>query len=360
IQLLENDLVPSMNQWKQQGVDGQNKRSNTTKYLSIVIAFVQAIGISFGLYQLYGMNLVVGNNSGIIGYVVVALIMTAGTAILMWIADRITEKGIGNGMSVLIMAGILSQMPSQMNSIYALFIDKVGKDLAMLTLTWSLIAIITLMVIIMVIYYNLAYTKIPINYVRSGKGTVRKNSYLPIKLNPAGVIPVIFAQPFVIVIALGVNWICDNLEFFTRNGIGTLEKIFRSLFDAQGEYWVLYVLVYGTLIVAFSVFYSYVQMNPENMTENLEKQSAYIIGVRPGEDTLDYFSKIIVRTTLWGGFILALLAVMPTLIQHFGNITVQLQLMGTGLIIVVSVLVQTYQSLKNKVESKKYRRLIGE
>ena len=361
IQLLENDLIPSMNQWKHQGVDGQNKRSNTTKYLSIVIAFLQAIGISFGLYQLYGMNLVVGNNySGVVGYVVVALIMTAGTAILMWIGDRITEKGIGNGMSVLIMAGILSQMPAQMNSIYNLFVDKVGQDLVMLTLTWSLIAIITLMVIIMVIYYNLAYTKIPINYVRSGKGTVRKNSYLPIKLNPAGVIPVIFAQPFVIVIALGINWICDNLEFFTKNGVGTLEKIFRSLFDAQGEYWVLYVLVYGTLIVAFSVFYSYVQMNPENMTENLEKQSAYIIGVRPGEDTLDYFSKVIIRTTLWGGFILALLAVMPTLIQHLGNITVQLQLMGTGLIIVVSVLVQTYQSLKNKVESKKYRRLIGE
>ena len=101
-------------------------------------------------------------------------------------------------------------------------------------------------------------------------------------------------------------------------------------------------------------------MNPENMSENLEKQSAYIIGVRPGEETLEYLSNVILRTALWGGIVLALLAVLPTIIQKVGNVSVNLTLMGTGLIIVVSVLVQTFQSLLNKVESKKYRRLIGE
>ena len=361
IQLLESDLIPSMNQWKYQGVDGQNKRSNYTKYLSIIIAFLQAIGISFGLSTATGVNFVGSNNyNEVLSYIVVALIMTAGTAILMWIGDRITEKGIGNGMSVLIMAGILAQMPTQMNAIYQVFVGKVGKELALLSLSWTLIAIITLIVIIMVIYYNLAYVKIPINYVRSGKSVMRKNSYLPIKLNPAGVIPVIFAQPLMIVMAFCVNWVFNNVTYFSSNGIGTLENIARSIFDANGQYWFIYVIVYASIIISFSIFYSYVQMNPENMTENLERQGAYIIGVRPGEETLDYFSKVILRTTLWGGLILALLAVLPTIIQQVGNITVQLQLMGTGLIIVVSVLVQTYQSLKNKVESKKYRRLIGE
>jgi len=361
IQLLESDLIPSMNQWKYQGVDGQNKRSNYTKYLAIIVAFLQAIGISFGISISSGVSLVTSNNYGeVLGYIVVALIMTAGTAILMWIGDRITENGIGNGMSVLIMAGILSQMPIQLNSIYQAFVGKAGKELALLSLSWTLIAIITLIVIIMVIYYNLAYVKIPINYVRSGKSVMRKNSYLPIKLNPAGVIPVIFAQPLMIVLAFCVNWVFNNVTYFSSNGIGTLENIARSFFDATAQYWFIYVLVYGTIIVAFSVFYSYVQMNPENMTENLERQGAYIIGVRPGEETLEYFSKVILRTTLWGGLILALLAVLPTIIQEVGRTSVQLQLMGTGLIIVVSVLVQTYQSLKNKVESKKYRRLIGE
>ncbi len=353
IQLLESELVPSMKEWKHQGVDGQNKRSTYTKYLAIIVAFIQALAISFGIYASYGTSFVTNNN-----FIMIALIMTAGTAIMMWLGDRITEKGIGNGMSVLIMAGILAQMPTQMNSIYSSFDAMEKAEVYQNALVWFLIGIITLIVIIMVIYYNLAYRRVPINYVRSGKGTVRKNSYLPIKLNPAGVIPVIFAGPLVTVLNLGVTWICDNLEFFTKNGIGVYEDIFRSLFF-PGEYWIIYVIVFSSIILAFSIFYSYIQMNPENMAESLEKQSAYIIGVRPGEDTLNYFAEVILRTTLWGGLILALLAVLPTILQKVAGIQHNMALMGTGLIIVVSVLVQTFQALSNKVESKKYRRLIG-
>jgi len=354
IQLLESELIPSMKEWKHQGVDGQNKRSNYTKYLALIIAFIQALAISFGMYATFGTSFVKDNN-----FLLIALIMTAGTGIMMWIGDRITEKGIGNGMSVLIMAGILAQMPTQINSIYLSFVGKVDAAALQNALVWGIISIITLIVIIMVIYYNLAYRKVPINYVRSGKGTVRKNSYLPIKLNPAGVIPVIFAGPLMLILNLITVGILDNVEAFKANGIGVYEKIARSLF-APGEYWLIYVVVFTTLIIGFSVFYSYIQMNPENMSENLEKQSAYIIGVRPGEETLEYLSNVILRTALWGGIVLALLAVLPTIIQKVGNVSVNLTLMGTGLIIVVSVLVQTFQSLLNKVESKKYRRLIGE
>jgi preprotein translocase subunit SecY len=205
----------------------------------------------------------------------------------------------------------------------------------------------------MVIYYSLAYRRIPINYVRSGNGTIRKNSYLPIKLNPAGVIPVIFAAPIILILGLGVEWIFTNVEFFYSNGVGNFETIIRSMFTFRQDYWYVYSLTYGSIILFFSVFYSYIQMNPQNMSENLQKQAAYIIGVRPGADTEEYLGKVILRVSLLGGLILTIIAILPIILSSGGV------LLGTSIIIVVSVIIQIYQGLKSKVESKKYRRLLG-
>lgn len=376
IQILENELVPSMNQWKHQGVEGQNKRSNYTKYLAILLAFVQALGITFGLALTISDITLIDDNQHVLhgilkvlnyiplNYFLVALIMTAGTAILMWLADRITEKGVGNGMSVMIMAGILSRMPTEMNTAYASVKEASGREAYIELILWIIVGIITLMVIIMVIYYNLAYRKISINYVRSGNKEARKNSYLPLKLNPAGVIPVIFAAPFLLILNLILTWVYGNVSIFTNDGtVGMIESILRSFTSSTGSYagtyyWGIYIIVYASLIILFSVFYSYIQMNPENMTENLEKQSAYVIGVRPGEDTLDYFTKTIIYTSMWGGSILAFIAILPIIISNVTDIS-SLQLLGTGLIITVSVIVQVYQAMINKIESKKYRYLIG-
>ncbi len=381
IQILENELIPSMNEWKHQGVEGQNKRTNYTKYLALILAFAQALIITFGLSSSSAYGLISENNfditSGVFqflnniptNYFVVALIMTAGTASLMWLADRITEKGIGNGMSVMIMAGILSAIPTTLNSNFRSIMSAEGAAAYTQFLIWAIIVIITLIVIIMVIYYNLAYRRISINYVRSGSSSVRKNSYLPIKLNPAGVIPVIFAAPFLLILNIMLQWVYNNVSLFTNDGtIGTYESILRSLTDSTGSfaysggtyYWFLYIIVYVTLIILFSVFYSYVQMNPENMTENLEKQSAYVIGVRPGQDTLDYISSAILKTSFWGGSILALIAILPIVISNVVSLSTSIRLLGTGIIIVVSVLVQTNQAMNNKIESKNYRYLIGE
>ncbi len=357
IQLLESDLVPAMTEWKHQGVDGQNKRSNWTKRLAIALAFVQAIGIVFGFYATTGELIVSDNN-----FILVALIMTAGTSLLVWLGDRITEKGIGNGISVMIMAGILSRMPTQLNQIYSSVKQASGVEAYKDLLVWLVVGILFLLVVIIVIYYSLAYRKIQINYVRSGQGKLRKNSYLPIKLNPAGVIPVIFVSPLMLILSLGLETMFKNVEMFASNGQGKLESIALSLvsFSAPGGYWYITTIVFISLIVVFSIFYSYVQMNPENMTENLERQNAYIVGVRPGKDTEEYLSNVILKTSLWGGLILAMLAALPYILQAIANLQVNVSLFGTGLIIVVSVFVQTYQSLTNKVESKKYRRLLGE
>lgn len=364
IQLLENDLVPKMAEWKHQGVDGQNKRSNWTKYLAVVFAILQAAAIVFGFNTLQSNSLVAsitpGGTAGLLEYVLISLFITAGTTVLIWLSDRITEKGIGNGMSVVIMAGILSRIPVELNGIYAILqtavVDGMTREAILTILMWVGILFLTLLLIIGVIVYTLAERRIGINYVKSSKGKESDRSYLPIRLNPAGVIPVIFVVPLMQIPSLIVQ-----IPAIAANGHGSLEKALLIPFDltTANNYWWVAVIVYFLLVVVFSVMYSYIQMNPEQMAENLEKQSAYIIGVRPGNDTVEYLTKVISRTTLLGGSFLGILAVLPTILSNVLNLQgVSLQLIGTGLIITVNVLVQTYQSLSNKAESKTYKKLV--
>ncbi len=365
IQLLENDLVPSIAEWKHQGVDGQNKRQAWTKYLGIILAFVQALAITLGFYLLKSLDVIrpipISENSqvGLSEFVLIALFMTAGTAIMIWLADRITEKGVGNGMSVMIMIGIVARMPVELQSILQSIKDAAyngvkGLDVEFLTtfLMWVLIGLIFVLLVILIIYYTLAYRKININYVKNSKSKLSENNYIPIKLNPAGVIPVIFVVPL-----MQVPLLILKLPTFSSNGIGKYETIVRAIFDVNGNNWYIAIIVYFLLVVGFSIMYSYIQMNPENMAENLEKQSAYIVGIRPGKDTEDYLTNVITKTTIYGGLVLAVLAILPTLIEHVFNTGIRLNLIGTGLIITVNVLVQTYQSMENKTEAKTYKRL---
>lgn len=365
IQLLENDLVPSIAEWKHQGVDGQNKRQAWTKYLGIILAFVQALAITLGFYILKSLDVIraipfnKGSEVGLLEFVFIALFMTAGTAIMIWLADRITEKGIGNGMSVMIMIGILARMPIEIQKIISLIKSAAyngvkGLDVEFFTtfLTWALIGLVFILLVILIIYYTLAYRRVDINYVKNSKSKLSKNNYIPIKLNPAGVIPVIFVVPL-----MQVPLLLLKIPTFANNGIGSIETVIRAIFDLNGTYWYVALVFYFLLVVGFSIMYSYIQMNPQTMAENLEKQSAYIVGVRPGKDTENYLTKIITRTTVYGGIILAVLAILPTLIEKVFNTGISLSLIGTGLIITVNVLVQTYQAMENKTEAKTYKRL---
>ena len=392
IQLLESDLIPAMSEWKHQGVDGQNKRASWNKNLTIIFAFVQAMGILIGYYLM--QNTAIVSDPTMFGYVQVALLMTAGSAVIVWLSDRITEAGVGNGISVIISAGILSQIPNELNGIKSIiegsatsyqggsinfFSNPMGAltelfntikfnpELQKQIILWSIILLGTILLVIAIIYYSLAYRKIAINYVRGGSTMIKKNSYLPIKLNPAGVIPVIFVQPFLLLAGIGMNWMFTSIELFSKNGSGNIEQFFLAMTgdiqtgsENEMVFRIIYLITYGILILAFSIFYSYVQMNPEEIAKSLEKQSAYIISVRPGNDTLVYLTQTIKRTSFWGGLILMIIAIIPLLLQMFLKVNVNLSLIGTGLIIIVSVAVQIYQSLENKADTKKYRRILGE
>ena len=390
VQLLESDLIPAMSEWKHQGVDGQNKRSNWTKYLSIIFAFIQSFGVLAGYYLMYDYAVVA--DPTILGYLQVIIIMAAGSALVVWLSDRITENGVGNGVSVVISAGILSRIPLEFEQIVKDFSSSISTpvelgvfyqnpiqyfknlyslisqnpDLLNNIILWSSIFVVLIIVIIAVIYYTLASRKIPINYVRGRSTTIRENSYLPIKLNPAGVIPVIFVYPLFLLLNIGIKYLF-TLDFFAKNGQGNVEKFILSLVGDVPSgtehdifFKVIYICSYGLFILLFSIFYSYVQMNPEEMTKNLEKQSAYIVNVRPGKNTLDYLTNTINRTSFWGGLFLVVIAIIPLILENFLNVNVSLSLLGTGLIIIISVIVQVYESLINKSTVKKYRSIIGE
>ncbi len=360
IQLLETDLVPAVADWKNQGVQGQNKRSNWTKILAIIFSVVQSLGFTLAVVlQSIKYEDMAGSGLGTtFDFILMVTTVTAGVATMMWLADRITEKGIGNGISVIIMFGIISKMPQTFNQIFVTYFQE-ASELTLNVIMWSIIFIIQLLLILVVIYYNLAKRKVRINYVRSSLGKVNENSYIPIKLNPAGMIPVIFVTPIMLLPIMILSWVPS----FSENGVGPYETFVRAFFDqsSSNEYWYVALVVYFILIVLFSMFYSHVQMNPKTMTENLERKGAYIVGVRSGVDTENYLEKIINNTSFWGGVMLAVIASVPMIITQIANVSsaINLTLLGTGLIITVSVIVQTYEALLNKTESKVYRKLFG-
>lgn len=390
IQLLESDLVPAMSDWKNQGVIGQNKRSQWTKYLAIILSFVQGLGILIGSY-ISSKTAIVADPS-LWGYLQVAILMSAGCAIVVWLADRITELGIGNGLSVIICVGILSRVPKELNNLHTMFssyfstnpLPNIFKDpqgfFSTLTSTisstpelqkqlilWAAIAVIFIILIAVIIYYTLAERRIPVNYVRGENTTLKSNSYLPIKLNPAGVIPIIFVQPFLIIIGIVMGYAFNHIPLFVNNGHGTVEQFFLALTGniTQGAphyyaFSVCYIIVYALLIIGFTMIYSSIQMNPEDISKNLANQQAYIVNVRPGEDTLNYLNSVVKKTSLWGGLFLVLIAIIPIVMGQFLQLPISLSLLGTGLVINVGVIVQAYQSLLNKSEKQRYRVILGE
>lgn len=390
IQLLESDLVPAMSEWKHQGVEGQNKRSKWTKYLTIILALIQSFGILIGSF-ITSQTAVVADPT-IIGYTQVALLLTAGVAVVVWLGDRITESGVGNGLSIIICVGILARVPIELRAVRnifagyftnanvpSIFSDPAGffttiantirdnAELQRQILIWGGILIGFILLVIVIIYYSLAERRVPVNYVRGENTSVKKNSYLPIKLNPAGVIPIIFVQPFLIIVGIALSYMFNHIPYFVNNGHGEIELFILALTgNIQNDsayyyqYTIAYMAVYGLLIIGFTMIYSSIQMDPEEMTKNLQNQQAYIVNVRPGEDTYNYLQKAISRTSLWGGIILVIIALIPIGIQNFGKLSVSLSLLGTGLIINVGVIVQMYQSLLNKSEKQRYRAIIGE
>jgi preprotein translocase subunit SecY len=343
VQLLQMDVVPKFTEWAKQGEVGRRKLAQFTRYFTIVLAFIQAMAMSYGFNRMYSGSLI--KEDGFSTYVVIAIVLTGGTAFLLWLSEQITAKGVGNGISIIIFAGIVAAIPSAANQIYAQQIDGAGDDLFIRIGIMVLLVLAIIAVTVGVIYVQQALRKIPIQYAKrvSGPGTTGgQQTHLPLKVNAAGVIPVIFAVAFIITPQ-------TLSSFFGENNVTTF---IQNTFDYSKP---VGMLIYVALIMAFTYFYAFIQVNPENVADNLKKQGAYIPGIRPGKNTQDYLTTVLYRLTFVGAIFLALVAIMPILFINFAGLPASAQIGGTSLLIVVGVALETMKQLEAQLVKRHYK-----
>ncbi|MCM3612577.1 preprotein translocase subunit SecY [Planococcus sp. MERTA32b] len=344
VQLLQMDVVPKFAEWAKQGEVGRRKLAQFTRYFTIVLAFIQAIGMSYGFNQMYGGTLI--QNDTISTYVVIAIVLTGGTAFLLWLGEQITAKGVGNGISIIIFAGIVAAVPGAINQLYAQQIQGAGDQLPINIAIMALLALAVVAITVLVIYVQQALRKIPIQYAKrvAGRGqtTSGQQTHLPLKVNAAGVIPVIFAVAFIITPQ-------TIASFF---GANAFTDAVQNTFDYTQP---VGMIIYVALIIAFTYFYAFIQVNPENVSDNLKKQGAYIPGIRPGKNTQDYLTSVLYRLTFVGAIFLAVISVLPIFFINVAGLPQSAQIGGTSLLIVVGVALETMKQLESQLVKRHYK-----
>jgi preprotein translocase subunit SecY len=347
IQLLQMDVVPKFTEWSKQGESGRRKIAQFTRYFTVVLGFIQALGMSYGFNNLASGRLI--ENPGIGTYLLIAITLTAGTSFLMWLGEQITEKGVGNGISIIIFAGIVAGMPSTINQIYVQQFENAGDAIFIRIVTVVLIVLAIIAIVVGVIFIQQANRKIPIQYAKrvvAGKNPVGgQSTHMPLKVNAAGVIPVIFAVSFIVTPRTVAS-------FFPTNDV-TL-WINRNLDYSHP----IGMTLYAILIIAFTYFYAFIQVNPEQAAENLQKQSGYIPGIRPGKSTQEYLTRVLYRLTFVGAIFLTIIAVLPTIFIKIANLPQSAQIGGTSLLIVVGVALDTYKQLEAQLVKRHYKGFI--
>ena len=343
VQLLQMDIVPVLKEWSEQGENGKRKLNRLTRILGLFLAFVQ--GMIFVLGMRYSIT-DPGIMDGVHVYIFIALMVTAGTAIAMWLADLITRYGIGNGASMLIVAGIIPSLPAMVVALWNKYIIPGG---GLNVFFFILILVLFLGILIAVTYLELAKRKIPIQYANRRSGQGQTDSNLPIKLNTAGVIPVIFAST-ILSIPLSVA------GFFSQESSGGVGYWFNQIFSYhQPIGFVLYML----LILVFAFFYSFLMLNPEQVADNLSKSNAYILGIRPGADTENFVSRLLFKITILGSLYLMILAALPIITSVIFSFTPQeaqvITIGGTSLLIVVGVALETSKQIITQATEQEYK-----
>lgn len=329
-------VIPALEELRKDGQEGFKKIQKITRYGTIFLGFVQAFGISYGLRA----NNALVDNSWLFLFVV-CIVLTAGTCLLMWIGERITEHGIGNGISLIIFCGIVARFPEAMQTIVEYL--QVGTITPLQALLFGLIALAMIAVVIEV---NEGQRRIPVQYAKRVIG--RKmygghNTFLPLKVNQAGVIPIIFASsilmlPVTLAQFIHVEWVQNVAKFFSW---GT---------------WANTVL-YAILIVMFTYFYTAITVNVKDLSDNMKKYGGFIPGIRPGEPTMRYVDKVLTRITFTGSIFLAFIAILPNFIGNITNIQ-GVYFGGTALLIIVGVALDTMRQAQSLMVTRNYQGFI--
>lgn len=345
-QLLQMDVIPKFKEWSEQGEVGRRKLNNATRYLTIALAFFQALGISYGFNALTGLELVRTPNTAT--FLTIAIILTAGTMLVMWLGEMITVNGVGNGTSLIIFAGIIARFPQDIVNMYNTIIGNAGDEMVMSVIIAALIVVAFILLVIFVTWMEESTRDIPVRY--SKRATPSKDgAVLPLKVNSAGVIPVIFASSFIMTPQIILN-------FFAQGNQGeTWFQVLNSIFNLQEPAGAVF---YTILIVVFTYFYAFIQVNPEKVAENLQKQNAYIPSVRPGRATEDYIGYMLVRLSTVGAGYLAIISILPIIASAIWNLPSSIALGGTSLLIIVGVGLDTVRQLEGLLSKNSYQGFI--
>ena len=342
VQLLQMDIVPLLKEWSEEGDVGKQKINQLTRYLAIGLALVQALAMTIGLEAMLDIGV---ENPTFLTFTYLAIVMTAGSAFLLYLSDQITLRGIGNGTSMIIVAGIVSGMPGMVASLVEEYISADAADLGSYG-TFALVMLIYIFVIFFVTVMQSSNRKIPIQYSNRPSGAAfqgRNESNIPLKINSAGVIPVIFA-----VTLLSIP---TTIMRFVPEINSTLNLWLTEMFTYTRP---LGYVVYVGLIFIFAFFYAFVQINPEKIAKNLQNQNAYIPGVRPGIDTENYISRLLVKITMIGATYLVFIASLPIFATMIFGLPAYVQVGGTSLLIVVGVAIETTKQIKTQAQEQKY------
>jgi preprotein translocase subunit SecY len=326
IQLL-TVAIPALERMMKEGEDGRKKMASWTRYLTVILAFIQATGLFFGL-----KNAVVSAN--ILSYVIITLTFTAGTAFLMWLGEHITENGVGNGISIIIFAGIVSSLPTD---VYVMAMNVIANPTVAQIVKVSAIAIVSILSVLFVIFMDNAERRISVQYAKRMVGRKMyggQSTHIPIKVSMAGVIPIIFAMsilsfPQTLGTMLGKTWNWIN----------------------PTSWW--YIGIYFLLIIFFTYFYTAIQFNPIEIANNMKKNGGFVPGIRPGKPTSDFISRSMTRITLAGAFFLGIIAILPMLAGKYTGINMSLG--GSSLLILVGVALETVRQIESQMLMRHYK-----
>lgn len=332
IQLL-TVAIPALERLAKEGEEGRKKLATWTRYGTVILALIQAIGLYFGLGSAV-------DNRGVLAFITIVATFTAGTAFLMWLGEKITEFGIGNGISIIIFAGIVSRLPVMAGNIYQNVV--LGQINIWVALA---IAILAIAVVAFVVFINDAERRIPVQYAKRMVGRKMyggQSTHIPIKVSMAGVIPIIFAMSI-------LAFPSTIMSFVGRPTTGFWASFFNVISPGS---WV-YIIVYFLLILFFTYFYTAIQFNPIEVANNMKKNGGFVPGIRPGKPTSDFISRVLTRITLAGAIFLGFIAVLPLLLGK--AIGFEISIGGTSLLIMVGVALETVKQIEAQMLMRHYK-----
>ncbi|GGE20809.1 protein translocase subunit SecY [Marinithermofilum abyssi] len=349
VQLLTMDVIPRFAQWAKEGEVGRRKLAQVTRYGTIVLALIQSIGLTIG-FENAGATMGISflEDKGFFTFALISLTLTAGTAFLMWLGEQITDKGIGNGISILIFAGIIAGIPQAAGMIYETEFAKAGDQVALNVAKIVIIVAALILIVAGVIFIQQGVRKIPVQYAKRVVGRKMfggQSTHIPMKVNAAGVIPVIFAMSLLIFPttiasfwkgAPVADWIIANFQYSAPIGMA------------------LYIL----LIIGFTYFYTFVQINPVQLSDQMKKNGGYIPGIRPGKNTTMFLTKVMNRITLAGALFLAAVSILPVFFTSIAGLPQSVQIGGTSLLIVVGVALETMKTIESQLIKRHYKGFI--